>query len=88
MALAFIDEDKLNIISLIAVYLLLLVIYFSTSTSRIFPVLRYHYFIANGTLFFDLSSVGRSFYGKKTGDLKAPANANTGPAGTGAVDWL
>jgi hypothetical protein len=87
-ALAFIDEDELNIIPPIAVYLPLPAIYFSTLTSRIFPVLGYHYFTADGTPFFDLSSVGRSFYGKKTGDLKAPANANTGPAGTGAVDWL
>ena len=27
-------------------------------------------------------------FGKKTGDISAPANASAGPAGTGAVDWL
>ncbi|KAM3066507.1 hypothetical protein ACMFMG_012005 [Clarireedia jacksonii] len=87
-ALAFSNQDELNIIPPIAVYLPLQEIYFSTLTSRIFPVLGYHYFTGDGTPFFDLNSVGRSFYGKRTDDLKAPAYANKGPADTGAVDWL
>jgi hypothetical protein len=51
-------------------------------------VLGYHYFAADGTPISNLNSVGRSFYGKKSGDPKAPANANKVPTGTGAVDRL
>jgi hypothetical protein len=87
-AFAFADEEGFNTIPPIAVYIPLPAIYSSSLTARIFPVLGYHYFAADGTPAFSLSSVGRSFYGKKTGDLKAPTSANKGPANTGAVDWL
>jgi hypothetical protein len=50
--------------------------------------LGHHYFSADGTPTFDLSSKGKILFARKTGDIKAPANANVGPAKTGAVDWL
>ena len=53
-----------------------------------FPILGHHYFGADGTPTFDLSSKGKILFGKKNGDIKAPSTANAGPAGTGAVDWL
>ncbi len=37
---------------------------------------------------FDLNSVGMKLFSKKVADIKAPANASAGLAGTGAVDWL
>jgi Protein of unknown function (DUF3455) len=51
-------------------------------------VLGHHFFDSTGTPTFDLCSVNKILYGMKTGDIKAPATANNGPAGTGAVDWL
>jgi len=51
-------------------------------------LLGHHYFAADGTPTFDLTSVSKLLYGSKNGDIKAPANAPVGPAGTGAVDWL
>lgn len=53
-------------------------------------VLGHHYFRADGTPTFDLngSGTGDILYGKKLDDIKAPASANPGPQGTGAVDWL
>ena len=50
--------------------------------------LGHHYFAADGTPTFDLSAKGKILFAKKNGDIKAPATANAGPAGTGAVDWL
>lgn len=52
------------------------------------PILGHHFFNSASTPTFDLSSVGKILFGAKTGDIKAPATANKGPAGTGAVDWL
>ncbi|TVY73310.1 hypothetical protein LSUE1_G006973 [Lachnellula suecica] len=52
------------------------------------PALGNHYFDAASTPTFNLSSAGKILYGKKSGDVLAPAGANAGPAGTGAVDWL
>jgi hypothetical protein len=51
-------------------------------------IFGHHYFDAVGTPIFNLSSVGKVFFGKKTAGVKAPITANIGPAGTGAVDWL
>ncbi|RQM05598.1 hypothetical protein DH86_00001635 [Scytalidium sp. 3C] len=51
-------------------------------------ILGHHFFDAKGTPTFDLTSVNKVLAGKKTGDIKAPSDANKGPAGTGAVDWL
>jgi hypothetical protein len=87
-AFAFADEDDFNAMPPIAVYIPLPVIYSSPLTTELFPVLGYHYFSFDGTPVFNLTSVSRTFYGKTTYNLKAPASANKGPAGTGAVDWL
>jgi hypothetical protein len=50
--------------------------------------LGHHFFDSAGTPTFDLASVNKILYGKKNGDVLAPADASKGPAGTGAVDWL
>jgi hypothetical protein len=50
--------------------------------------LGHHFFDAAGTPTFNLTAVNKILFGAKTGDIKAPATANKGPAGTGAVDWL
>ena len=50
--------------------------------------LGHHFFGADGTPTFDLTAVNKILYAKKVADIKAPATANKGPAGTGAVDWL
>lgn len=71
----------------IAVYMTLPTSNFAVGHNTLKP-LGHHYFDAAGTPTFNLSSVGKIIYGKKTGDVIAPATANKGPAGTGAVDWL
>ena len=87
--LAYEDESALNSIPSIAVYIPLL------SSNLVLPppfndliVLGHHFFDDAGTPTFNLSSVDKILYGMKTADIKAPATANKGPAGTGAVDWL
>ncbi|RDL37565.1 uncharacterized protein BP5553_04998 [Venustampulla echinocandica] len=47
-----------------------------------------HFFDQNGVPTFNLGPEGKIFYAAKTGGAKAPANADKGPLGTGAVDWL
>jgi len=84
--LAYHNEPLLNTIPPVAVYLPLQPYGFGLT----FPVavLGQHFFDSTGTPTFDLYSVNKALYGSKTGDIKAPAAANKGPAGTGAVDWL
>jgi hypothetical protein len=50
--------------------------------------LGHHFFAADGTPTFNLSSVSNILYAAKTADIAAPLNASPGPANTGAVDWL
>lgn len=52
--------------------------------------LGHHYFDANSSPTFDLSGSpdGLLLSGTKTGDVKAPADSDTGLLDTGAVDWL
>jgi hypothetical protein len=51
-------------------------------------LLGHHFFDSSGTPVFNLTDVNKILYGTKTADIKAPATANKGPWGTGAVDWL
>jgi len=51
-------------------------------------VLGKHFFGADSTPTFDLTSVSKILYASKAGDIAAPSNASRGPADTGAVDWL
>jgi hypothetical protein len=55
---------------------------------RSLPALGNHLFLADGTPTFELTSVRKKLFSKKSADVKAPANAPKGPLGTGAVDWL
>lgn len=52
------------------------------------PVLGRHYFDAAGTPTFDLYAARERLACSKLGSAKAPADADAGPEGTGAVDWL
>lgn len=54
------------------------------------PFLGHHYFDATSVPTFDLSaSTDKLFFsGAKTGDVKAPTDADKGVLATGAVDWL
>lgn len=52
------------------------------------PFLGHHYFDSAGSPTFDLSAVGLLGSVAKTGNVAAPATADKGPLGTGAVDWL
>jgi hypothetical protein len=78
---AYANESALNAIPAVAVYI-------PQELQGDGLVLGYHFFDHAGTPTFNLSSVDKILYGAKTGDIKAPATANKGPAGTGAVDWL
>jgi hypothetical protein len=82
-AVAYSNESALNTIPPCAVYKPLWSLWLGDRF-----VLGHHFFDITGTPVFDLHSVNKILYGKKTGDIKAPATANKGPAGTGAVDWL
>ena len=84
--LAYSNESTLNSIPPLAVYVPLWLLGLDIFGDLI--VLGHHFFDSTGTPIFDLHSVGRVLYGKKTGDIIAPATANKGPARTGAVDWL
>jgi hypothetical protein len=53
-----------------------------------FPMIGHHYFAADGTPTFDLSTVGDILFCKKIATVNAPVSANNGPDGTGAVPWL
>ncbi|KAK7431969.1 hypothetical protein QQZ08_001589 [Neonectria magnoliae] len=50
------------------------------------PFLGHHYFNAAGVPTFAISS--GTFFGKKIDSINAPASADRGPDGTGAVTWL
>ncbi|KUI58527.1 hypothetical protein VP1G_05845 [Cytospora mali] len=50
--------------------------------------LGHHYFDSKSSPTFDLAAVGLRLSGTKTGDVKAPADADKGILDTGAVDWL
>jgi hypothetical protein len=85
--LAYYDELALHSIPPIAVYIPLLRLDLPLPFGDI-VVLGHRFFDNTGTPTFDLQSVNKILYGTKMGDIKAPATANKGPAGTGAVDWL
>jgi hypothetical protein len=85
--LAYYNEDALHAIPPVVVYRPVPSASLHTGGSTL-PVLGHHYFNAAGVPTFDLSTKSKIFYGAKTGDIKAPATADKGPAGTGAVDWL
>jgi hypothetical protein len=57
-------------------------------TGNRFDVLGHHYFDSTGTPTFDLTAVNKIGFFAKTAAVNAPATANKGPAGTGAVPWL
>lgn len=56
---------------------------------KLYPI-GFHYFDSAGTPVFDLSTTSKKtvLYGAKTTGIPAPASADKGPAGNGAVDWL
>jgi hypothetical protein len=53
-----------------------------------FPIIGSHYFTADGTPTFDLLAYREILFAKKIADIPAPKDADKGPDGEGAVDWL
>jgi hypothetical protein len=53
-----------------------------------FPILGGHFFTAEATPTFDLFTAGARIFSKVAKKIKAPAEADRGLEGTGAVDWL
>lgn len=53
-----------------------------------FPFIGHHYFDAAGVPVFDFPKTDEVLIAKKLDGIKAPATADVGPEGTGAVDWL
>lgn len=51
------------------------------------PIIGAHYFTAAGVPTWNLFGEGVLLYGSTVGDIAAPAGANAGPQGYGAVDW-
>jgi hypothetical protein len=51
-------------------------------------ILGYHYFDSAGTPTFNLSTLNKIAFVGKSASINAPAVANKGPTGTGAVPWL
>jgi hypothetical protein len=82
--LARLSESALNEITREAVYFSL------TMLTEIVPfqILGHHYFLSDLTPTFNLSRVNNTLYAKKIASINAPANADIGPDGTGAVPWL
>ncbi|KOS22738.1 hypothetical protein ESCO_003497 [Escovopsis weberi] len=52
------------------------------------PLLGHHFFDADGTPVFDLPAANIHLVAKKDASADAPAAADKGPEGTGAVAWL
>ena len=53
-----------------------------------FQILGGHFFTADGTPTFDLFTAGVRIFSKVVKKIKAPAEADRGIHGTGAVEWL
>ena len=51
------------------------------------PIIGHHYFTAAGVPTWNLSSVDKLLYGSRVANIPAPAGADPGPQGYGAVDW-
>jgi hypothetical protein len=87
-ALAYSNENLLNTLPGLIVYLPL------PSSGKLamagcdLDILGHHYFDSAGTPTFNLSTLNKIGYVGKTASINAPASANKGPAGTGAVPWL
>ena len=52
------------------------------------PVTGHHYFAADGKPTFDVKKGNIKYIGEKSDSVDAPAGADVGPDGTGAVAWL
>jgi hypothetical protein len=86
-ALAYANEALLHTLPAIAVYRPMPPGYLDITGNR-FDVLGHHFFDSAGTPTFDLTAVNKIGYMAKIVAVSAPATANKGPAGTGAVPWL
>ena len=89
--LAFNSETILNTVPPIVVYMPISSCNGSSLTISgvgTFPLIGHHYFGADGTPTFSLSTVNDVLFGAKIASVSAPAGADSGPDGTGAVPWL
>jgi hypothetical protein len=87
-ALAYSNENLLNTLPGLVVYLPLPSSSFLEAAGSHLDVLGHHYFDSAGTPTFNLSAINKIGFVGKTATISAPASANKGPAGTGAVAWL
>jgi hypothetical protein len=90
-SLAYTSESTLNTIPSTVVYTPISSANGTTLTVGAigtYPIIGHHYFGSDGTPTFDLSSIGDILFCKKIASVNAPANADVGPDGTGAVPWL
>jgi hypothetical protein len=87
-ALAYSNENLLNTLPGLIVYLPLPSSGVLATAGGHLDVLGHHYFDSADTPTFNLSTVNMIGFVGKTASVKAPASANKGPAGTGAVPWL
>lgn len=86
--LAYSNEKLLNTIPGLTVYLPLPESGVLATTGCYLDILGYHYFDSAGTPTFNLSTLEKIGFVGKAASIDAPALANKGPAGTGAVPWL
>ena len=89
-SLAYTSESTLNTIPPALVYTPISSDNGTTLTvnAGTFPIIGHHFFAADGTPTFNLSYVGDILFCKKIATVNAPAGADAGPEGTGAVPWL
>ncbi|KAH8820926.1 hypothetical protein F5884DRAFT_67096 [Xylogone sp. PMI_703] len=81
-------EEELFAIPNLAVFLPIPEHSFRIPMSAPLGILGNHFFAADGTPVFNLTSVDSILFGKKIADIPAPSDAVKGPGGIGAVDWL
>jgi hypothetical protein len=87
-ALAYSNEYLLNTLPGLIVYLPLPSSGKPAMADCDLDILGHHYFDSAGTPTFNLSTLNKIGYVGKIASINAPASANKGPAGTGAVPWL
>ena len=87
-ALAYSNENLLNTLPGLIVYLPLPSSGNLATAGCFLDILGHHYFDSAGTPTFNLSTLNKIGYVGKAASINAPASANKGPAGTGAVPWL
>jgi hypothetical protein len=88
IALVYLNENLLNTLPRLIVYLPLPGSGVLATAGGHLDILGHYYFNLAGTLTFNLFTMNKVGFVRKTASINALASASKGPAGTRAVPWL